>query len=226
MVEGRPQLVEPRVSEAKLKEQLRLWDTNAGVYRRRGWLLLNVENLCVDVAMVASAGTTPTPPAAAMGVGSLPLPIVAACFRLDYHNFDLWPPSLTFIDPISGDPTNPPTRAPHDEHGEIRDALIDQHPDTGLPFLCIRGVREYHHHPQHSGDDWLLYRESGEGSLAAICDRVWRYMVRNVFGIRVTVQTMPPPMPMQLDLRLMQGDIDALKNQQTVRVVVAPTGGA
>lgn len=38
----------------------------------------------------------------------------------------------------------------------------------GIPFLCMRGVREYHRHPAHTGDAWLLHRGRGEGTLSAI----------------------------------------------------------
>jgi hypothetical protein len=40
-------------------------------------------------------------------------------------------------------------------------------PDS-VPFLCMRGVREYHRHPAHTGDSWLIHRKRGEGTLATI----------------------------------------------------------
>ena len=53
------------------------------------------------------------------------------------------------------------------------------------------GYVEYHDHPQHSGDSWLLHRRSGEGSLATICDRIWRTMARNVVGMQVGLLALP-----------------------------------
>lgn len=44
-------------------------------------------------------------------------------------------------------------------------------PDS-TPFLCMRGVREYHRHPGHTGDAWLLYRGRGEGTLAALLSAI------------------------------------------------------
>lgn len=44
-------------------------------------------------------------------------------------------------------------------------------PDS-IPFLCVRGVREYHRHPAHTGDGWLLHRGRGEGTLPAILSAI------------------------------------------------------
>src|SRR5258706_394570 len=82
---------------------------------------------------------------------------------LDYTNYALWPPSLTFIDPRTREPASPAVRAPATTPAGVRDALVDGHPDTGRPFLCLPGIREYHNHPQHTGDDWLLHRAVGAG---------------------------------------------------------------
>ena len=41
-----------------------------------------------------------------------------------------------------------------------------------IPFLCMRGVREYHRHPAHTGDAWLLHRGRGEGALSAILSAI------------------------------------------------------
>ena len=32
------------------------------------------------------------------------------------------------------------------------------HPATGRPFVCMRGSREYHLHPNHLNDSWDHYR--------------------------------------------------------------------
>ena len=69
--------------------------------------------------------------------------------------------------------------------------VIDSHPVTNRPFFCIPGIRQYHDHPQHSGDSWLLHRAAGEGTLATICDRIWRAMARNVLGIHLELGMLP-----------------------------------
>lgn len=93
--------------------------------------------------------------------------MITAAIRLSYDNYDLWPPSLTFIDPSTGAAATPAVQAPDRENGEIRNVLLGM-PGTGQPFLCLPGLREYHHHPQHTGDDWLLHRVAGEGRLGRV----------------------------------------------------------
>lgn len=191
-----PLLVPLVVSQAKLDAELADWRANEDVYRRRGWLLLRAEALQVNVGFVAR-----------VAVGDMQLPVVTATIELSYDNYDLWPPSLTFIDPLTGVRASPPVAAlERIDNGEVRNVLLG-HPITRQPFLCLPGLREYHEHPQHSGDDWLLHRNSGEGRLAVVCDRVWRRMARNVLGLQVTIQSLPG-MGTQLAIALAQGDVD------------------
>ena len=89
-----------------------------------------------------------------------------------------------------------------------RDLLVDQHPITGRPFLCVPGTREYHSHPQHSGDDWLLHRSTGAGRLIPLCDLLWRTMAANIVGAQAAIQTVGAAVPM--NLRVVQGDAVAL----------------
>lgn len=168
-----PLLVAPETSRAKFDEQLRRWHANADVYAGRGWLLLSEGDLTVDIGMLRT-----------LPMSGHQVPVMTVCVRLDYWNFDLWAPSVTFIDPVTRQPAKPVVRAtdPVSPH-EARDLLIDVHPTTRQPFLCLPGVREYHTHPQHSGDDWLLHRPLRRGDLAVICERVWMLMARNVLGI-------------------------------------------
>jgi hypothetical protein len=208
-----PVLVDPEVSRRKVQREVDWWRANASTYRRRGWILIDHRDLVVEMALAAPVQIT----------GPGPLPILSACFRLDFSNYDLWPPSLRFIDLFTGEPSPPHVGAVVVENGQPVEVLLEVHPTTGLPFLCLPGIREYHDHPQHTGDDWLLYRNSGAGSLVTICDRVWRYMVRNVVGLRVTLQACLPPVATQFDIRLVQGDIDALIAQvATLPAVTAP----
>lgn len=191
-----PLLVPHSVSQAKLEVELADWRTNEDLYRRRGWLLLNADGLDVSVAFVAK-----------VAVGEMQLPVVTAAITLRYDNYDLWPPSLTFIDAMTGQPAIPQVAAlDRLDNGEVRNVLLG-HPTSQQPFLCLPGLREYHEHPQHNGDDWLLHRNAGEGRLAVVCDRVWRRMARNVMGLSVTLQSLPG-VGTQLAIGLMQGDVD------------------
>lgn len=194
-----PTLVPPEISRAKLAAELENWAANDQVYRRRGWILLdsNVDELRVDVGFISLAA-----------VGDQQVPLFSAAVRLTYENYDLWPPSLTFIEPRSGNPAPPAVQAiERVDGGEPRNALL-LHPGSGRPFLCLPGLREYHSHPQHSGDDWLLHRAEGAGRLAVICDRIWRRMVLNVVGVQVQLLSVPG-MGTQLNILIAQGDLNA-----------------
>lgn len=196
-----PTLVPAGVTDAKLAAELGDWQTNAAIYERRGWLLLDTGDRHVDVAFIANVPL----------VGIATAPIITACVRIDYTNYDLWPPSVTFIDPITRTPRLPAVRAPSAAGPDARDALVENHPRTRLPFLCLPGIREYHDHPQHSGDDWLLHRPTGAGRLAVICERIWQRMVLNVVGLRVVVQAFPPALGTQVEVVLAQGNLTVLE---------------
>ena len=51
-------------------------------------------------------------------------------------------------------------------------AVLDKHPTTGMPFVCLPGIREYHTHPSHLSDKWEGYRLRGTYLLRHIIDRV------------------------------------------------------
>jgi hypothetical protein len=199
-------LVDPAVSRRKLERELKAWDRQAATYRSRGYLIVGRDDLTVDVGFLARLPIG----------GQNALPGMAACVRLDFSDYDLRSPSAVFVDYFSGEPIGPHVRA-LDFRSGVRnlmglppDLLLNGHPETRLPFLCHIGVREYHTHPEHDGDDWLLYRDQPFGTLDAICDLIWSTMSRSVVGIRTDVQMLPPPLAgMQLQIALLQGDVDA-----------------
>lgn len=196
-------LVDGDVTRVKFNRELAAWQANPD-RTARGWILLSVEDAvpAVEVAFLAKLSVTGNAAA---------LPAVVCAVRISYDNYDLLPPSVMFIDVFTRKAANPQTRAILGTPEGPRDVLIDAHPATLRPFLCVPGVREYHDHPQHTGDDWFLHRASRAGSLWTICDRIWRLMVRNVVGLNVSVQALPVmPMRAQVGLQLAQGDIEAL----------------
>lgn len=174
MVADSPRLVADAVTAAKVAAHLGQWEEHADLYRQRGWLLLKSAATTLEIGFVA--------PNAALGFRVMPVAI-----RLVYDNYDIWPPSLTFIDPLTGEPAIPPIPARKREGAVLQDLIVAGHPETGWPFLCLPGVREYHRHPQHSGDDWLRYRAQGMGAPAVICERIWQYMTGPVTGIGVNI---------------------------------------
>lgn len=209
-------LVERDVSRFKLRRELEQWRANIQ-HRERGWVLLR----CDEDALVVEIGFLSR---VALSSGSDRMPVMVCAIRLEYDNYDLLPPSLSFIDAFTGAPSKPHVRAIQWAENAARDVLIDAHPDTLSPFLCVPGVREYHSHPQHTGDSWLLHRSLGEGSVSTICERVWRFMSRNVLGLHVQLQALPEfPLKAQLAIVLTQGDV-AVQTQPSSGRVSAPDG--
>jgi hypothetical protein len=184
------------VTQRKFERELERWDANADAYRRRGWVMLAREDLSVDIAFTAKVSL----------LGQV-ASVVAAAVRINFANYDLWAPSVTFIDLAEGTSEAPPMRAITQTADGPRDLLIDRHPLTELPFLCVPGTREYHSHPQHSGDDWLLHRTTGAGRLLPLCDLLWRTMAQNVVGVQSVIQTIGGAA--QVQLRIVQGDPSA-----------------
>ena len=121
-----PILVDPEVTRRKVERELDLWAESEEIYRRRGWILLGHRDLEVDVGFLAR-----------LPIGAQQLPALAACTRLDFTNFDLWPPSLEFIDPFSGTFMPPAVQALVDSDEGPRDLLVQSHPDTNRPFFCV-----------------------------------------------------------------------------------------
>lgn len=195
-----PILVDPKVTRQKFQTDLELWKANSQ-YQQRGWFLLASDETVPSVELAFLAKV-------AMSMGAGPLPFVVCAIRLTYENYDLWPPSLTFIDLFTRQPSRPHVRAFLSTPEGPRDVLIDGHPTTNQPFLCLPGIREYHWHPQHTGDDWLLHRPAREGSLSNICERIWRLMAKNVVGINVSVQTLPVwPLQARIAIQVVQGEV-------------------
>lgn len=173
----RPQLVNPAVSRAKLGRELSAWRKHEADYRRRGWILLSADDLVVEVAFLTL-----------IPMGTSHVPVVVPTIRLEYDNYDLWPPSLTFIDVFTGHPTDSPLPNAWVDgpDGQPRNVLIKN--SVGKQFICFPGTREFHKHPDHDGDVWELYRADGYGSLAVVCDRVHSTLTAFVAGVQIQMQ--------------------------------------
>lgn len=181
-----PVLVDPAISAAKLDRQLEDWEANADIYRERGWQLLGRKGLHVDIAFTARLPVGPV-----NDLVAIPLAV-----RFGFENYDVWAPSIRVIDPLTRRWLEVPrVRALDFNDADRADAPIDLfvngHPETGKVFLCKAGSREYHTHFEHSGDDWLLYRDQGFGTLGRLCDLLWRTAVRSVTGLSFVARNIP-----------------------------------
>jgi hypothetical protein len=196
-------LVDPEVTSRKLGRELELWDEHAESYQHRGWVMLRREPPVLEVAFLAR-----------LPIGGNVIAAIPACIQIDFINYDLWAPSVEFIDPITRQYAPPAVQALIEVAGGAQNVLVGGHPDTGRPFLCFPGIRQYHTHPQHTGDSWLLHRPGREGSLAMICERVWQTMARTLLGVQLQLQTLPGQMQLQLGLVSAPGEVAPAMWQQ------------
>lgn len=193
-----PVLVDPKISRAKLQREIQAWKTNEADYRQRGWLLLRHEDLTVELGFL---GRIP--------LGNTQVPILLPAVRLDYENYDLWPPSFTFIDVFSREASEPLlAQALIMSETGPRNVLLRN--GEGKAFLCVPGTREFHDHPQHSGEPWALFRSRKMGSIAVIAERVSQSMTETIQGIgmqpvlgqglqvQVQAQQLPPEILQQM----------------------------
>jgi len=209
-------LTDPEVTRRKVAHELDLWDQQAASYNRRGWIMLRREPPVLDIAFLAR-----------LQVGATVVTAIAACVQIDFTNYDLWAPSVEFVDPFTRQYAPPPVQALVEVPGGAQNLLVGGHPETGRPFL-----RQYHTHPQHTGDSWLLHRPGREGSLAMICERVWQTMARTLLGVQLQLQTLPGQMQFNIALVSAPGEaapalwMQAEANQQAAAAQQGPAVAA
>ena len=188
------QFTDPAVSRRKFNKEVAQFRAKADVYRGRGWYLAHAK-FPQAVVILATAKTQP---------------ITLLCgVAFDYTNYDAAPPSVRLVHPLTFEPyknSELPTKLPRllpadamevaqapqagaplaqiQTQLRVAQSLLQAHDDE-TPFLCIAGVREYHDHPAHSGDDWELHRPVGAGSLIRLLDIVSKYGSENIVGFDV-----------------------------------------
>lgn len=181
--------LDPVVNRLKFDRELARLQDGREILEQRGIFLLATTYPSIDFVLVPrhrlraivpiTQKTLVFLPAGAQAVAEIP-GISACAFKahFDLSNYDLDPPSLDFRDPWTNQVLayNQMFRAlQFDQFRKAHVVLLDDHPATHKPFLCLRGIREYHEHPQHSGDEWLLYRE--DFSIFSIVLSLWRVSV-------------------------------------------------
>lgn len=195
MAEGGAEvLVDPEVSRAKFSREVEQCRQLGADLRRRGWWILEADFPNVLAAFVAPQ--------------LRPRPVMFGA-HINFDNYDLWAPSVRIVDPFTGTPLLSREVPPHlafmrqtsgagqveipglgfvQAQGLEQPLLITHGPDE-LPFLCLPGVREYHQHPAHTADDWLLHRDRGEGTLYFLLEKLARYGLEPVqqfqFGLQI-----------------------------------------
>ena len=96
--------------------------------------------------------------------------------ELNFTDYNLYPPSARFFEPLSRRSLKYEEMLPalQKVKNQVQNVLIDSHPGTKLPFMCLRGFREYHEHPQHTNDPWEQYRHDTMIGTAHYClEQIW-----------------------------------------------------
>jgi hypothetical protein len=179
--------VDPDVTRAKYDREIARLHDQRPELEKRGILVLGSTRFpYIDLIFVPRHPLRAAIPVSQQGALFLPAgaraaievpSLSATAFKAHFNlsDYDLRPPGLEFLDPWTDAPLqyNTMFRAlqfDKDRKGHV--VLLDDHPTTHKPFLCLRGIREYHEHPQHSGDEWLLYRNSI--NMFSIVMSLWR----------------------------------------------------
>jgi hypothetical protein len=98
---------------------------------------------------------------------------ISSRMRWSCENWDDNPPSVTLMN-ATGVPlkcADPPAVEFWPNSSGIFNPT--PHPGTGLPFICMAGILEYHTHPSHIGDAWDGYRTREGYDLGGLLSQVW-----------------------------------------------------
>jgi hypothetical protein len=190
------QAIDPEISKLKFDAELRGFLNARDMHRQRGIILLEKEFPNAYFAF---------------GAPSLnPCPIVFAV-KINFDNYDLDALSVQFVHPFTFEPIKLQEMATHFKRVVEQNGLLTHQPllqeealPESLPFLCIPGIREYHSHPAHTGDSWLLHRKlSGEGSLGFIIEKLFEYGAAPINSYQIQLPAMNiARMPLGINLAM------------------------
>jgi hypothetical protein len=192
----RHQVVDPAVSRAKFEREVDVLRRHEPEYRHQGWFLIQAEFPEVFLVLTAPQ-LRPSPVLFGVVIDFVnydadppSVQVVSPWTREPLRARELLSPLPKLAQPpappagegesagLSADCAEAPVHdssqlaaAPVPAQLELQN-LMQWWTLDSIPFLCMRGVREYHRHPAHNGDAWLLHRRRGEGSLAAILSAI------------------------------------------------------
>lgn len=97
--------------------------------------------------------------------------------RFTCQGWDDEPPSIEIL--TEGGEPIPSFRDPSHAHdyvfaGGLSIYNSGPHEQTGRPFICMRGSREFHIHSGHRNEVWDNYRGRSGNDLLGLLDQLWR----------------------------------------------------
>ena len=93
--------------------------------------------------------------------------------RLTCDDWNDVPPSVELLDASGVHLSTPPPNVGGIFHP-------GPHAQTGRPFVCMRGIREYHTHESHISDAWANYQRQPGNDLLGLVNQLWRGWKRAV----------------------------------------------
>lgn len=183
------QTIDTQISRKKFEIELANFLSVEEIQRRQGIFLLKKEFPNLFFSFVAHK--------------LKPAPIIFAV-RINFDNYDLEPLSVRFIDPFSFVESEnlpvPMTRKISNPNGTTSYQNLAFQEHNCKPMICLPGIREYHLHPAHTGDAWLLHRgKDGEGSLGFILDKLYEYGVSSIISYQINVVARVPNVQVYAD---------------------------
>lgn len=190
------QTIDLGISKLKYEEELSAFLSGQEIQRKRGIYVLHAEFPNVILSFSAHK--------------LRPAPIVFV-ININFDNYDLEPLSVRFIDPFTWEdlPQLPARLIRKIPLADGKPSLLDltlAEPNR-KPMICLPGIREYHEHPAHTGDPWLLHRgKGGEGTLGFIIDKIYDYGIAPITSYHVILQlnAMVPNPQLNIDQNLIQ----------------------
>ncbi|MFT6669087.1 hypothetical protein [Bradyrhizobium sp. OHSU_III] len=95
--------------------------------------------------------------------------------RVDCDNWNEVPPSVALLSPAG-------TFLTEAEVQPLAGSIFNQsaHEQTGRPYICMRGVREFHTHSSHRHEVWDTYRSEDGMNILGIITQITRALRRIV----------------------------------------------
>lgn len=147
MVVARAAAAEMHPSLSKVRFDQDLIGITSELCELRGWIVFERDYPVFDVGFLSPNGAS-------------------LRIRLECETWDELPPSVTLLDLKGQQLVTPPASS-----SNIFNASA--HRITGRPFVCMRGVREYHTHESHVNDPWQPLKGSADYRLSEIATQIW-----------------------------------------------------
>lgn len=177
------QYVDPGITKAKFDIEIERYFQQYDEWQKKGVFLIREQYPVCEFLFLAPK--------------LFPLSSVFA-IRIDYTNYDAEAPSIKFINPYNGQLIKS-TEIPVQFKQKATADYIAENPgqdtsagiqiciaiETESPFICHPGFWEFHHHPLHTGESWILHREKGEGKLYRILQVLYDHSTALIAGITV-----------------------------------------